>query len=521
MKNSTLRRLAAAAIAPALAAGMVVAAPSAQAAPNSYAYSAARWLSDQLTDGLVHNEQYNFDDYGLTLDVFFALNELDTRTADQDRIIAALSDAATLYTGSGATVSAGATGKLATAVQASGAPANDVKGVDLIKQAEALVTSSGRASDTFAPTDEYGADYSNAIGQSFVVRALATAKSSLADETVDYLLKQQCDDGSFRVQMADAQCAGGAGTIDATSLAVQALLVAKDAGQAGVQDDIDQATAWLLSQQAADGGFSDEGSSNTNSTGLAAAALKAVGKDGAAGSAAAFIVRHQVTDAVAEDSPLAGELGTIAFDQPALAEAKASGIVKETRDQFIRATAQAAIGVNAQLSATSLTVSVPAGLRKAGSTIAVSVAGLRAGEKYSLSVAGGGSFRGSADANGRVSIAVPTPAGTARRLVTVEGSRSNRAGAATVTLLGARKITPKLRHKTVKKGKKQTISVSGLTAGERVRIYLGGKLVKSGTVYSNGTYTAQAKVGKKAGKKTVKIVGAFANRVGSKTFVVK
>ncbi|MCD9200133.1 prenyltransferase/squalene oxidase repeat-containing protein [Aeromicrobium wangtongii] len=521
MNSTTLRRLGAAVIAPALAAGMVVAAPSAQAAPNSYAYSAARWLSDQLTDGVVHNEQYDFDDYGLTLDIFFALNALDTRAGDQKRIIDALSADPSVYTGSGTAVYAGATGKLATAVQASGGQADDVAGVDLIKQAEALVTSSGRASDTFDPADEYGADYSNAIGQSFVVRALSTARSPLADETVDYLLEQQCDDGSFRVQMADEQCTTTVGTIDATALAVQALQVAKGAGQADVQDDIDQAVAWLLGQQAPDGGFSDEGTSNTNSTGLAAATLRATGKDGAAGSAAAFIVDHQVTDAVAEDSLLASELGAVAFDQAALDAAKASGIDETTRDQFIRATAQAAIGVNAQLSATSLAVTVPSGLRKAGSTIAVSATGLRAGEKYSLSVAGGGSFTGSADAEGRVARSVPTPAGTAQRLVTVVGSRSNRVGTTAVTLLGARKITPKLRHKTVKKGKKQTISVSGLTPGERVRVYLGGKLVKSGTVYSNGTYTAQSKVGKKAGKKTVKVIGAFADRTGSKSFRVK
>lgn len=516
MNSSTLRRLGAAVIAPALAAGMVVAAPSAQAAPNSYAYSAARWLSDQLTDGVVHNEQYDFDDHGLTLDVLFALQQLDTRAADQKRIVAAFAANPGAYIGTGSEAYAGATGKLAAAVQASDRDATAFGGRNLIADAEARVAVTGRATDASG----YG-DYSNAIGQSFVVRALSTAKSGLADETVAYLLKQQCDDGSFRVQMADAQCTATVGTIDATALAVQALLAAKGAGQAGVQDDVDEAVTWLLGQQAPDGGFSDDGTSNTNSTGLAAATLAAAGKDGAAGSAAAFIVGHQVTDAVAEDSPLASELGAIAFDTAALAAAKASGIDETTRDQFIRATAQAAIGVNAQLSATSLAVTVPSGLTKAGSTITVSAAGLRAGEKYSLSVAGGVSLSGSADAAGRVVRAVPTPAGTANRLVTVVGSRSNRAGTTAVTLLGARKITAKLRHKTVKKGKKQTVRVSGLTPGERVRVYLGGKLVKSGTVYSNGTYATTVKVGKKAGKKTVKIVGAFADRTGSKTFVVR
>ena len=518
MKNrSALRRLGATLIAPALAAGVMVAAPSAQAAPNSYAYSAARWLSDQLTDGVVHNEQYDFDDYGLSLDIFFALNDLDTRAGDRAKIISALQEDAAAYTGSGASIYAGATGKLATAIQVSGADATS-----LIAQAEARVTttgpSTGRATDSFDPGDPYGGDYSNTIGQSWVVRALATADSELADETATYLLAQQCADGSFRSAMADAACTTGPGTIDATAFAVQALTVAKAEGQADLQDDIDDAVDWLLTQQAADGSFLNDGSANTNTTGLAATTLRGAGQTGAAGSAASWIVSHQVTDAVAEDTALANELGAIAFDQGALGAAKGAGITVPNRDQWIRASAQAAVGVNSQLGKASFAVSAPAGRLAGGSRIAVSATGLAPHEKFSAAVSGGASVQGTASASGVATSSIKLPGGTANRTVTITGSRGIRTGTATVTVLGAKKFSLSFAKSTVKKGKRQTLKISGLAAGEPIKVYVSNKRIKTAKATASGKYTLSFKVTGKAGKKTVKVAGAFKNRSGSKAF---
>ncbi len=81
--RTSARRLGAVALTAALVSGSALVAPAAQAAPNSYAYSGGTWLSDQLTNGVVHNDQYDFDDYGLSLDVFFALDKLDTRPASR------------------------------------------------------------------------------------------------------------------------------------------------------------------------------------------------------------------------------------------------------------------------------------------------------------------------------------------------------------------------------------------------------------------------------------------------------
>lgn len=546
MKNPrTLRRLAAAAIAPALATGMLVAAPSAQAAPNSYAYSAARWLSDQLADGVVFNEQYSFNDYGLSLDVFFALNDLDTRASDRARIISAFEADPSVYTGSG---SAGAAGKLGAAVEASGGDAAQFGGQDLIALAEARVVATG--DEAGRAVDSGVTDYSNSIGQAWVVRALATSPSSvekLASAT-DYLLKQQCPDGAFRTNMfavaveddpattqpwedetvlpVDRQCGDTATadddqiTIDATAFGIQALIKARAAGVANLQDDIDEAVSWLLKQQAANGSFVNDDNANTNTTGLAAATLKSVGQNGAAGSAASWIVSHQVTDAVAEDTGLANELGAIAFDQDALAAGKGNGISVNQRDQWIRASAQAAVGADAQLPAVTLVAKAPTGHVSSGSTISVSATGLAAGEKFTASVSGGTTVTGTATSAGVASAKVRTGGVTATRTVTIRGSRSSRVGTTSVTVLAAKKLSLKL-NSTVKKGKKQSVKASGLAAKETIKVYVSGKLVKTSRTGSGGTYAYSFNVGKKAGKKTVKVVGAFNNRTASKTFRVK
>src|SRR5687768_2647310 len=64
-----------------LAAGtlaLTIAGP-AQAAPDD---TSARWLTRQLTDGLIHNDQFGIDDYGLTADTAFALKAIGGQRDD-------------------------------------------------------------------------------------------------------------------------------------------------------------------------------------------------------------------------------------------------------------------------------------------------------------------------------------------------------------------------------------------------------------------------------------------------------
>ena len=76
-------------ITPALGRAGASGAPAAPAPADPVAGSTgADWLAGQLTDGLVHNDQYAFDDYGLTIDVALGLAAAggqDARVADGRR----------------------------------------------------------------------------------------------------------------------------------------------------------------------------------------------------------------------------------------------------------------------------------------------------------------------------------------------------------------------------------------------------------------------------------------------------
>jgi hypothetical protein len=526
MKRTYVRRAGAALIAPVLAFGVIAGTTqSAQAAPNSYAYSSARWLSDQLTNGLVHNPNFGgFDDYGLSIDIFLALHTLDTRASNATSVIDALEDDPTLYTTGEAfddvgSQYAGATGKLAAAVQLEGDDATSFGGHNLLAELEGLIATTGDGAGRAVDVSTFG-DSSNAIGQSWDVRALAVAGSAKAVSATNYLLKQQCDDGSVLVVESDTQCTTGHGTVDGTAFAIQALEVAKTAGQTGLQDDIDSAVSWLVADQAADGSYSDGSIANTNSTGLAAATLATEGKVGQAGNAAAWIVSHEVTDAVADDTALTTELGAIAFDQAGLDAGKIDGITDATRDQWTRATAQAAIGINALLPAKSLTVTAPSAFISGGKKATVSVSGLTAGEKFKIALSGSTAVSGTASAAGTGSASITTSTSTANRVATVTGSRTSRVGTATVKVVGAKTLAPKVKYSSIKKGKTQTVSITGLAAHEPVAVGYGGKAIKHSTASSTGTFSYSFKVGSSKGTKTVSIRGAFTNRHGIKTFKV-
>jgi hypothetical protein len=277
----------------------------------------------------------------------------------REDILDAIEPQAGAYVGSGDYAYAGAHGKLLTAVQSAGLDPRTYSDADLLARLESLVRTEdgdqqGRASDTWAAGDSFGGDYSNTIGQSWVVRALTEADSDLAPLTIDFLLEQQCAKGYFRLYMesADFSCAGGTAeerkpSVDATAFAVQALLVARRAGATGLRDDIRDAGSWLVAKQADNGSFADEGTPNANSTGVAAQALAELGRSAAAARSAAWLDRIRVTGRLDRQSAYAPEdTGAVAFSVAALREGKDEGITRDVRYQWRRATAQAAVGLD-------------------------------------------------------------------------------------------------------------------------------------------------------------------------------
>ena len=321
----------------------------------------ATWLEGQLTGSLVHNDQFDFDDYGLTLDFGFGLKAIgghgDTVRAIRD----AMAENVASYTtgadfGAPGDRYAGAIAKLASYALTSGGDARDFGGADLIRQLNARVAGDRPIVGRIQDKSDFG-DNANTIGQSFAARALARAESRKARAAIRFLLKQQCDAGFFRLNLAtleaEKQSCDAAPAVkrapdtDATALAVLNLrAMPRSYRDAEVKGAVLAASRWLKKRQkdngSLGGGTSTEGS-NANSTGLAAWALGDAGICRPAARAARWVRDLQVVDATG--TSLEGEDGAIAYDAAGYAAGEDGGISDSERDQWRRATAQAAPGL--------------------------------------------------------------------------------------------------------------------------------------------------------------------------------
>ncbi len=316
-------------------------ASSSSGAPSAtpQATAAGDWLGDQLVDGVIRNRQFGTDDLGLSIDVGMALDQI----GGYDREVATVTDAVrtdqAAYTTLGDDVYAGATAKALMFLEMQGADPGP-----LLQQLEDLVVDQGPSVGRL--TDDADEDYSNVAGQAYGARALHDGGSEDAQAVTEFLLQQQCDDGWFRAAFAspratDETCDGDANSSpdnDTTAIVLLTLgPVADELGKDvdGLSDALDDAAAWLRSEQDADGGVAgEEGPNpNANSTGLAGWALGLYGDTEAARAAAGAVESLQ-----ASDGP---EAGAIAYDQASVGVLDAR-IPTAQEDQVRRATAQAA-----------------------------------------------------------------------------------------------------------------------------------------------------------------------------------
>jgi hypothetical protein len=370
-------------------------APAAQAATDVPATSAARagtgWLATQLTNGVIHNDTYDFDDLGMTMDIGLSMDEVGGDQAMVRQIRSALSTRIAEY----AAPSAGErySGSLAKSLvfaQVSGADPRTYGGLDLVAETEARVTASGPSAGRLADLSAYG-DFANSFGQALAVRGLSVAGSAKAAAATDFMLKQQCSSGYFRVffttdaAAADQSCVEGTDPTDTDTTAfVVNQLAATSPRTAAVDAAIAKAVAWLAATQKADGSFVGSAFTpdpNTNSTGLAASALAAAGTCEQAGRAAEWVTSLQVGPQPAS-SPLAGEEGALAYDKGAMDSAAAGGI-GAGRDQWWRATVQAVAGLtHARGSAKALTVTSSG--TAPGSTATLTATGGAVGDRFCL-----------------------------------------------------------------------------------------------------------------------------------------
>jgi hypothetical protein len=402
----SVKPLVAALAAAALAVGL--GAPSAGAASKydpKPVGSGAGWLTGELTGGLVHNAQFDFDDYGLSIDVALGLHAAGKKAKVVKQITKKVAKNVDFYTTAGpATTYAGATAKALVLAAEQGKNPRSFGGADLVSRLEGRVATAapitGRIEDSFDPADPYGGDYANVVGQTYAAAGLSLVKSPKAASAVSFLLQQQCDQGYFRQYFTldktrpDQSCQGAprkerAASTDATALAVLAL---HDVKGGKAKAAVKKAVAWLLETQRPEGPFSDTGKSsgafNANSTGLAGWALGESGEVKRAARAAAWIRNLQVPATNPCAGKLASQAGAVAYDATAYPKGQKNGIKKKDSDQWRRASAQALPALRwAPKAEGDFTASGPR-TAKVDAVFAIHVTGVAPGERVCVSDAG-------------------------------------------------------------------------------------------------------------------------------------
>jgi hypothetical protein len=388
--------------------GLVGLSGAAHAAPATEAATGAKWLAGELTGGLIHNNEFNFDDHGLSIDVALGLDAVEQRPAAVNRVATAVATSIDAYTtfqpyfpDPAEHVSSGPVAKAAVLAQAIGQDPTAFGGRDLVAELEGMVSEAagteGRVQDVVPPLPDPApewpdADYANVIGQSYAARALGVAGSDSAEAVTDFLLEQQCDSGAFRVYFSAADapeqgCVDGAAgsepDTDATALAVLNLKASGDTRPA-VTSALTAAGDWLAQHQRANGSFGGGTSTaapNTNSTGLAGWALGELGRTAKARKAAVWVRTLQPADLGTCSSKLTKDAGAVAYDQAAVKAGRKGGLTAATEGQWQRATSQALPVLRWAPKGGKLRVAVAKKKVKRGKKVQFTVRGLANGEQ--------------------------------------------------------------------------------------------------------------------------------------------
>lgn len=476
MKHVFARRLGVLALGTTLALGSYVPAAQADASPSSS--SATSWLAGQLTNGLMVNDQFDFTDIGLSIDAAFAAvasGDAQTATTIRDAVAADVES----YLSFGAN----ATAKTLVLAQRTGGDPRNFGGVDLVARLESLTQPSGRIQDPGEP------NFASTLGQALAVEGLTQAGSSEAGAARAILLAQQCPAGFFRSGLAaDAPCSADT---DITSFALAAL--SGQQADPAVASAVNRAADWMISTESsgAYGGGGPTAAPNANSSGLAAAALGSVCRVAPAQRAATYVRGFQVR--AGQTGALSNDVGVVAYDAAALATAQQAGIVTETRDQFRRATTQAATGLVWDASAApSITLTGPGKRVAKGTTQTLTISGAARGETVCLTTPAG--VQRLVGTGAPLTVPVTAPATGAAGYSATTGP-----GAATYAL---RTGNPKaqLKTKRVTAGGTVRIKLVSLVPGTKVVTKIRGTKVDRTRAKANGVATVKFRVTGKAAK---------------------
>jgi hypothetical protein len=157
-----------------------------------------------------------------------------------------------------------------------------------------------------------------------------------------------------------------------------------------------------------------------------------------------------------------------------------------------------------------------------GTEVEVAADGLAKGENYTVRLDGKPVLTGKADKRGNVertfTLAKTAPEGALD--LTITGSNPGRVGAAVLNVIKPKTLDVQVDRDKLKKKKEQTVTATGLAAGEAVKVMYAGKQLTTGTADENGEFTFTFNVGTDIGERTVRVFGAVPTRVGEATFTV-
>lgn len=307
--------------------------------------SAATWQVTQLVHGHIPGSQPGYGpDWGLTIDTGLMLAADGHHPQTVTQVTRAIARHVLDYTTYAGVTYSAATAKALVVADVLGDHPRHFGGVDLRGRTLKLVAPKSAGFEWGRLRDTGKTDYSNVFGQAYGVIGLARS-GGVSQAVVDYLLKQRCPAGFFRLEeVAGKTCAQShsLADVDATALALQALITVRGTSIAVPAGAISGTASWLVSVQRPNGSYGEQlsGPPDSNTTGLAAQALYSAGRKPARLRAASWVAGLQLTHANAHGTPARRDIGAIAVGPGALKRALKSGLGAD-RYQWQRATPQA------------------------------------------------------------------------------------------------------------------------------------------------------------------------------------
>jgi PKD repeat protein len=161
-------------------------------------------------------------------------------------------------------------------------------------------------------------------------------------------------------------------------------------------------------------------------------------------------------------------------------------------------------------------------LTMVGTSVTIGADGLAKAETYTIRLNGKPILTGKANAKGDVARSYVIPETTPEGVLplTITGSTPDRLGSTVLNVIKAKKLDVKVALAETSKKSLQTVTATGLLAGETVTVIYKGKELTTGAADAAGLFTYEFNVGGKAGTQTVKVVGADPSRVGTAAFSV-